>query len=165
MNVKLVSGYPGTANIRQAADAGEVHGGCWAWESVKVTWKAGLDAGDVVVIGQLTGQKLPDFPNVELALDLAKTDEARQLLRTGIVVPSVVTRPYAVHPDTPEDRVQALRQAFMAVFQDPAFLEEAQRAKLDVDPMVGDQVEKLVRELFDIPEATKETLKTIIVVS
>jgi tripartite-type tricarboxylate transporter receptor subunit TctC len=164
-NVKLVSGYPGTANIRQAADAGEIHGGCWAWESVKVTWKAGLDSGDVVVIGQLTGQKLPDFPNVEMALDLAKTDEARQLLRSGIVVPSAVTRPYAIHPDTPEDRVQALRQAFMAIFQDPEFLEEAQRAKLDVEPLAGDQVEKLVRELFDLPEATREKLKSIIVVS
>jgi tripartite-type tricarboxylate transporter receptor subunit TctC len=164
-NVKLVSGYAGTALIRQAADGGEVHGGCWAWESVKVTWKSALETGDVVVIGQLTAQKLPDFPTVEAVLDLAKTDEARQLLRTGMIVPSAITRPFAVHPDTPEDRIQALRQAFTAVYQDPEFIDEAQRAKLDIDPIAGDQVEKLVRELFDIPEATKENLKAILVVS
>jgi tripartite-type tricarboxylate transporter receptor subunit TctC len=165
LNIKLVSGYGGTALIRQAADGGEVHGGCWAWESVKVTWKAALESGDAIVIGQLTAQKLPDFPDVEVALDLARTDEARQLLRTGMILPSALTRPFAVHPGTPEDRLQALRQAFMAVFQDPEFQEEAQRAKLDVDPIDGDQAEKLVRELFDIPEATKEKLKTILVVS
>src|SRR5262249_33869047 len=122
MNVKLVSGYSGTATIRQAADSGEVHGGCWAWESIKVTWKAALESGDAMVIGQATAQKLPDLPNAELALDLARTDEARQLLRSGVIVPGRVTRPYAVHPDTPNDRVEALRRAFMAVFQDPTFL-------------------------------------------
>jgi tripartite-type tricarboxylate transporter receptor subunit TctC len=165
VNMKLVSGYAGTANIRQAADGGEIHGGCWAWESIKVTWKAGLDAGDVLVIGQGTAQKLPDLPNAELALDLAKTDEARQLLRSGIIVPGRVTRPYSVHPDTPNDRVEALRHAFMAVFQDPTFLEEAQKAKLDVDPIPGDEVEKFVRELFDTPEGIKAKLKSILITS
>jgi len=165
MNVKLVSGYSGTATIRQAADSGEVHGGCWAWESIKVTWKAALESGDALVIGQATAQKLPDLPNAELALDLAKTDEAKQLLRSGVIVPGRVTRPYAVHPDTPNDRVEALRRAFMAVFQDPTFLEEAQKAQMDVDPLRGDEVEKFVRELFDTPEAVKSKLKTVLVSS
>src|SRR5262249_60125909 len=46
---KIVSGYKGTADVRLAADAGEVAGGCWQWESMKVNWRSGLDSGDVVI--------------------------------------------------------------------------------------------------------------------
>ncbi|HZU07762.1 MAG TPA: tripartite tricarboxylate transporter substrate-binding protein [Chloroflexota bacterium] len=165
LNLKLVSGYGGTAPIRQAADAGEIHGGCWAWESIKVTWKAGLEAGDVIVIGQVTERKLPDLPNVESALDLAKTDEARQLIRSGIIVPSRITRPYAVHPDTPPERLAALRQAFMAVLKDPGLLEDAQKASLDIDPVPGEEVEQLVRELFETPEHIKAQLRALLLPS
>jgi len=164
-NMRLVSGYSGTATIRQAADNGEVHGGCWAWESVKVTWRAALESGDATVIGQGGAQKLADLPTVEHILDLARTEEARQLIRNGIIIPGVITRPYAVHPDTPNDRVQALREAFLAVFKDPEFLEEAQRANLDLAPIPGDEVEKLVRELFDAPEAVKARLRSVLVSS
>lgn len=164
-NVKLVSGYSGTAIIRQAADSGEVHGGCWAWESVKVTWKAAVEAGDAVIIGQMTAQKLPDLPDVELGMDLAATDDIRQLLRAGAIVPYRINRPFTVHPNTPDDRVRALREAFMAVFKDPGFLEEAQKAQLDVDPIPGEEVERLIRDLFDTPEAIKARLKAILLAS
>jgi tripartite-type tricarboxylate transporter receptor subunit TctC len=162
-NVKVVSGYSGTAIIRQAADTGEVHGGCWAWESIKVTWKAAVESGDALIIGQVTPRKLPDLLDVELALDLAKTDDARQLLRAGAIVPYGINRPFTVHPDTPNDRVQALRQAFAAVFKDPEFLEEAEKARLDVDPIPGEEVERLIRELFDTPDAVKARLKAVLV--
>lgn len=165
MNLKLVSGYGGTANIRQAADGGEIHGGCWSWESIKVTWKAAIESGDAQVIGQLTAQKLADLPDVELVLDLARTEEAKQLIRSGVLVPSIITRPYSMHPDTPNERVLAMRQAFMATFKDPEFIEEAEKARLDVAPIPGDEVEKLVRELFDAPEPVKAKLKSLLVIS
>ena len=165
LNTRLVSGYSGTATIRQAAENGEVNGGCWAWESIKVTWKAGLDAGDVAVLGQATREKLADLPNVEHALDLAKSEEDRQLIRAGIVVPSIISRPYSMHPDTPKDRVQALGQAFMDVFKDPEFLDEAQKAGLDVAPLPGSEVERLVRELFTTPDAVKARLKSVLITS
>lgn len=162
-NVRVVSGYSGTAIIRQAADSGEVNGGCWAWESVKVTWKAAVEAGDALIIGQITSQKLPDLPDVELAMDLAKTDDARQLLNAGAIVPYRINRPFTVHPDTPNDRVQALRQGFMAVFKDPEFLEEAEKARLDVEPIPGEEVERLIQELFNTPEPVKARLKSVLV--
>jgi hypothetical protein len=70
-----------------------------------------------------------------------------------------------MHPDTPNDRVLAMRQAFMATFKDPEFIEEAQKANLDVAPISGEEVERLVRELFDAPEAVKAKLKSILVAS
>jgi tripartite-type tricarboxylate transporter receptor subunit TctC len=165
VNAKLVSGYSGTATVRQAAENGEVNGGCWAWESIKVTWKSGLDAGDVVVLGQATRQKLPDLPDVELASDLAKTPEDKELILDGLTLPSTIARPYAVHPDTPGDRVQALRQAFMAVFKDAEFLDEAQKAGLDVAPLSGEEVDRIVSQLFAAPEPVKARLKTVLVTS
>jgi tripartite-type tricarboxylate transporter receptor subunit TctC len=162
MNIRLVSGYSGTATLRQAADSGEVMGGCWAWESIKVTWKSGLDSGEIGVIGRANAQPIADLPNVDSALDMARTDADRQLLTTGIVLPGRISRIYAVHPDTPNDRVQALRQAWMATMRDPGFLEDMQKSNLDVDPIPGDQVEKLALELFETPEAIKERLRTIL---
>lgn len=164
-NIKLVSGYSGTATIRQAADGGEVHGGCWTWESIKVTWRAPLEAGDVLMIGQATPQKIAELPGLEHVLDLVKTEEDKQLFRVGVILPSQITRPYSVHPDTPPDRLQALRQAFMAVFKDPEFIEEAEKARLDVNPISGEEVEKIVRDLFEVPESVKARLKTILVSS
>jgi tripartite-type tricarboxylate transporter receptor subunit TctC len=164
-NIKLVSGYSGTATIRQAADGGEVHGGCWTWESIKVTWRAPLEAGDVLMIGQATPEKLADLPGVEHVLDLVKTEEDKQLFRVGVVLPSQITRPYSVHPDTPPDRLRALRQAFMAALTDPEFVEEAQKARLDVNPVSGEEVERIVREMFEVPESVKARLRTILVAS
>jgi tripartite-type tricarboxylate transporter receptor subunit TctC len=165
INYRLVSGYSGTSTIRAAADGGEVQAGCWAWESMKATWTAALESGDAVVITQIAPEKIKDLPDVEWAPDLARTDEAKQLLRYGIMIPGAITRPYTVHPETPADRVLALQKAFEATLKDPEFLDEAQKAKLDVVPLPGPEVEKLVQELFAMPEPIKARLKQILVTS
>jgi len=102
---------------------------------------------------------------VDLAQDLAKTEEAKQIIQYGIVVPGQISRAYSVHPETPADRVQALRKAFMDTMQDPEFLDEAKKAGLDVAPIGGDEEERLVKELFNIPENIKAKLKPILVAS
>jgi len=159
---KIVSGYKGTADVRLAADAGEVAGGCWQWESMKVNWRSGLDSGDVVIVLQATATPLPDLPKVPLALSLAKTDEARALIRLGIQEQGTVTRVYAFPPGTPKDRVQALRQAFLATLADSEFRAEAVKAKLDVDPVGGEETERLVADLFKLDPALIARLRTIL---
>jgi tripartite-type tricarboxylate transporter receptor subunit TctC len=79
--VQLVSGYSGTAPIRLAAESGELAGGCWQWESIKPTWRAGLQDGTVNIVVQLTPEPLPELPNVPLALKLVQSDEAFRPLR------------------------------------------------------------------------------------
>lgn len=79
--IHLISGYKGTADIRLAAESGEVAGGCWQWESIKVTWRKALEAGEVSVVLQVTPQLLPDLPGVPLAISFAKTEEARTLIQ------------------------------------------------------------------------------------
>jgi tripartite-type tricarboxylate transporter receptor subunit TctC len=160
--IQVVRGYKGTAEIRLAAESGEVAGGCWQWESIKSTWRQGLDAGDVVMLVQVASRPLPDLPNVALATQLAKTDEARQLIHAGIVVPSEIGRLYALPPATPADRVQAIRAAFAETMRDPEFVADAKRSKLDIDPVSGDEVTRIVQDLFKLDPALAAKLKGIL---
>src|SRR3989475_12893467 len=73
--IQLVSGYKGTAEIRPAAESGEVAGGCWSWDSIKSTWRRALDSGDAVPVLQVVPKAFADLPNVPLAMGLAKADE------------------------------------------------------------------------------------------
>jgi len=160
--IQLVSGYKGTAPIRLAAESGEIDGGCWAWESIKVTWRKGLDAGQVKVVLQAVPKPHPDLPKVPIAIDLAKTDEARKLIQVGIHDTSAVTRPYTLPPGTPKDRVQMLRKAFMETMKDKEFLAEAEKAKLDVDPLSGEETEKIIAGLFQLDRPMVAKLSDIL---
>ena len=148
--IQLVSGYKGTAPIRLAAESGEIDGGCWAWESIKVTWRKGLDAGEVNVVLQAVPKAHPDLPKVPVAIELAKSEEARKLIQIGIHNTSAITRPYALPPGTPRDRVQILRRAFMETMRDKDFLAEAEKAKLDINPAGGEEIERIIAGLFQL---------------
>jgi tripartite-type tricarboxylate transporter receptor subunit TctC len=157
--VHVVSGYKGTAEIRLAADGGEVAGGCWGWESIRATWRKALEAGEVAVVLQSQPQPDPDIPNVPLAMSFAKTDEARQLIKVGIQDAGAVTRSFVLPPATPKDRVQLIRKAFLDTLKDPEFRTEAQKAKLEVNPMTGEDLERTVHGLFKLDPAFVAKLK------
>jgi tripartite-type tricarboxylate transporter receptor subunit TctC len=160
--IHLVAGYKGTAEIRLAADGGEVAGGCWSWESMRATWRAGLQSGDVVAVLQVTARSFPDLPNVPLAINLAKTDEARRLIQIGVQNSGAFARPFVLPPGTPKERVQILRRAFQETLKDPTFLSEAEKAKLSLDPLTGEELEKLVGELFTLDPALLAKLKDVL---
>jgi tripartite-type tricarboxylate transporter receptor subunit TctC len=157
--IQVVSGYKGTADIRLAAESGELAGGCWQWESIKSTWRTGLDSGDVVVVLQVGAKALPDLPNVPLAIDFAKTDEARKLIQLGIQDQDAITRLYAVPPGTPKERVQVLRKAFIATLKDPDFVAEAKKTRLEIAPTTGEELEKIVQNLFGLDSQLLTRLK------
>jgi tripartite-type tricarboxylate transporter receptor subunit TctC len=160
--VQLVEGYKGTNEIRLAADAGEINGACWAWETLRVAWSKAIPAGDVKVVLQVTAKKIPDLANVPMALDLAKTDEARQLLKAGAIDPAAIVRVYVTIPRTPKDRLQILRNAFAKTLVDPEFVAEAKKANLDINPLTGEEVKKIVDDLFRLSPATKTKLAGIL---
>ena len=160
--IQLVTGYKGTAPIKLAAESGEIDGGCWAWESIKVMWRQGLDAGDAKIVLQAVPKAVPDLPKVPVAIELAKTEEARKLIQVGIHDTASITRPYALPPGTPKDRVQMLRRAFRETMKDRDFLAEAMKSKLDVDPVSGEEVEKIVAGLFKLDSATIAKMSEIL---
>jgi tripartite-type tricarboxylate transporter receptor subunit TctC len=160
--IHLVRGYKGTAEIRLAAQSGEVSGGCWPWESLRPTWRQALDAGEATVVLQVTEKPRPDLPGVPLALGLARNDEARQLIRAGVIVPTTVSRLYAMPPATPADRVRLLRAAFLKTLSDPEFVNDARQAQLDIDPISGEDVTRLIGELFRMPPSVLTKLKELL---
>ena len=142
--MKIVSGYPGGNDVVLAMERGEVKGRCgWSWSSVISTHKAWLDEKKMTVLAQLALQKHPDLPDVPLITELAKTDEQKQILRL-IFARQVMGRPYFAPPGIPADRAEALRKAFMETMQDKDFLADAEKAQLEITPVGGEEVQKLV---------------------
>lgn len=161
--IRVIDGYKGTSNIRLAAESGELAGGCWAWESIKVTWRKGLDSGEVNVVIQAMPNKHPELPNVPLAIDYAKGDEGRRLVKHAVHDVAVMTRLYFLPPGTPKDRVQMLRKAFMDTLKDPEFLAEASKAKLEIEPVPGEEIEKIVQDLFKLEPGLVARMKDVLV--
>ncbi len=161
--VQLVSGFKGTADIRLAFNSGEVQGVCNAWESFRATWTNEVKSGEVVIVLQNTARPHPELPKVPLAISYAKTDQARKLIQALVHSVGPAARPYVLPPGTPKDRVMILRTAFMEVMKDPEFLADTSKAKLDISPLDGAELERNVKAMFNldptlVPKA-KEILK------
>ena len=162
--LKIVTGYPGGGDVVLAVERGELQGRCgWSWSSVKSTHKSWIDEKKIKVLVQLSFNKHKEMPDVPLVTDLAKTDEQRQLLKV-IFARQVMGRPYAAPPGTPQDRVAALRKAFMDTMNDPEFLADSDKAQLEINPVSGEEVQKLVSEIYaetapDVAKKAGELLK------
>ena len=160
--MKIVSGYPGGNDAVLAMERGEVHGRCgWSWSSVMATHKNWLDEKKINILLQLALEKHPDLPNVPLVTDLAKTDEQKQILRL-IFARQVMGRPFVAPPGIPQDRAEALRKAFMDTMKDKEFLAEAEKAGLEITPVPGEQIQKLVQDVYNTPpEIAKKAAEII----
>jgi len=160
--VQLVSGYKGTADIRLAVENGELAGSSWGWASMKSTWRKALDSGEVVVVLQAVPKPFPDLPQVPLAISLAKTEEARQLIELGIHSPSIFARPFVLPPATPKERLGVLEKALQETLKDKDFLAEAEKSKLDIEPVTRSELEKSVAGIFKLNAALVAKLNDIL---
>jgi tripartite-type tricarboxylate transporter receptor subunit TctC len=150
---KVVSGYPGGNEVDLAMERGEVQGRCgWSWSSVVATHKSWLDEKKINVLVQLSMHKHPDLPNVPLIMDYAKTDEARQIFKL-IFSRQPMGRPFLAPPGVPAERVAMLRKAFMETLKDKQFLADAERMKLEINAVSGEDVQKIVNEVYSTPKA------------
>jgi tripartite-type tricarboxylate transporter receptor subunit TctC len=148
---KIIEGYPGGNDVVLAMERGEVSGRCgWSWSSVKSTHKAWIDEKKMIVLVQLSLHKHPELPDVPLVTDFAKTDEQRQILKM-VFARQVMGRPFVAPPNIPADRVAVLRKAFMDTMNDKDFLAEANKTDLEINPVSGEDVEKLVKEVYATP--------------
>jgi tripartite-type tricarboxylate transporter receptor subunit TctC len=93
-----------------------------------------------------------------LAVNFAKTQEGRRLIEVGIHDLSAIFRPYALPPGVPKDRLDALRRAFVETLKDPEFLAAAEKSRLSIDPVSGEEVRKIVAGLFELPPALMKKL-------
>ena len=156
--IHLVSGYKGMSEIRLATESNEVDGTCLGFRTV---WQKSLEAGDVLPVLQVAAKPSPDFPKVPLAASLAKSEEARRLIEVGVHNDSAIALTYTLPPATPKERVALIRTAFMDTMKDPEFLAEMKKSRLDVDPVTGAEVEKIIHEMFKLDAALLAKLKDI----
>lgn len=156
--IQLVSGYKGMADIRLATESGEIAGSCFGPRAV---WRRALDAGEVIPVLQVTPKPAPDFPNVPLAINLAKTEEARKLIEVGVHDDSAISSMYMMPPGTPKELVAMLRKALMDTIRDAEFLAEMKKASLEIDPLGGEEAERIINEFFKLDPALIAKLKDI----
>lgn len=141
--IRLVSGYPSVPAVRKAVDSGEVDGSSMWWPSMKSAWSKPLESGDVVVVLQAVPEPFPDLPKVPLCINYAKNEEERQLIEIGIHLPNIFARPFVLPPGTPKEETQVLTKAFMDMLKDKDFLAEAEKAKLDIEPVSASDLGKV----------------------
>ena len=160
--MQIIEGYKGTADIRVAADTGEVDGTCaFGWQSAKVTWANALRAKQIHVVLQTTLEPHPELKGVPLAVEYAKTEEGKKLLRIAGELYGK-QRLYSLPPQVPEERVRTLQKAFISTLKDPQFRAEAEKAKLEIDPVDGPCIEKMVNGLYEIEPAIMNRVKQLL---
>jgi tripartite-type tricarboxylate transporter receptor subunit TctC len=160
--LRFVTGYAGGNDLNFAIERGEVEGRCgWTWSGVKSTRQYWLDDGSISVFLQLGLERHPDLPDVPLILDYAKNDEERQMLRL-IMMRGVLGRPFLAPPELPPERAEALIAAFDQMIVDPAFLDEAARARLDIVPASGAKVRGLLEEAYRTTPALIERTRALL---
>lgn len=154
-NIKLISGYKGSPPLALAFQRNEVEGVALPLDSLRVVYPDILKQTVIAQSGFKRSRHLPDVP---LATELCK-DPQRLKVVEFFQVQEEMGRSYAAPPGTPAARVAALRTAFDAAIKDPALIATAQQRKLDINPLTGAEVQKLVRDHVATTDADVETAK------
>ncbi len=155
--IRPVTGYPGGGDLLLAMERGEVQGRCgWSYSSLLSTRPDWVKDHKINILLQLGLKKHPDLPDVPLVMDLPMSDENKSILKL-VFARQVMGRPYTAPPGIPADRLAALRKAFWDTVHDPAFLADAQKAELEINPETGADVQKLVVDIYKIhPDIAKK---------
>jgi len=151
VKLRIVSGYPGSAEVALAVERGEVDGRCgWSLSSLRQMRPDWLATRQFKPIVQLNLTKSPELPEVPAITELATSETQRQILKLVLSRQSMA-RPFAAPPGLPADRAAALRAAFDRTMADQEFIAEAKAAGLEVNPVSGVEIERLVGELYQTP--------------
>jgi tripartite-type tricarboxylate transporter receptor subunit TctC len=146
-NLKAVAGYPTTNDVRVGVERGEIQGMCLGWESVQSASSQWLNDGYARVIVQNGTTAHPDLQDVPLAIDFAKDEDSRTLLRL-VDAPGAMAKPFALPPGVDPARVQVMRDALHATYRDPAFLQEARAMNLEFQPKTAEQIQAILQEVL-----------------
>jgi tripartite-type tricarboxylate transporter receptor subunit TctC len=160
-NLKAVAGYPTTNDVRVGVERGEIQGMCLGWESVQSASGQWLKDGYAKVFVQNGTERHPDLQEVPLALEFAKDDDSKTLLRL-VDAPGAMAKPFALPPGVDPGRVGLMRAALMATYGDPEFLGEARAMNLEFQPKSADQIQELLAEVLATPPEMAAKYRQII---
>lgn len=156
---KIVGGYPGAGAVNLALERGEVSARSNAWSAWKTNNGEWLRTGDLIIL-LYSGKKPPDLSGVPALEDLVTAQSDRQLINI-VTAGSQFGHPFATSPGVPPERVAALRDAFAAMLKDPEFIKDAQAARSDIDPVSGEDLQRVAESLSAIPEQVKARAKRL----
>jgi tripartite-type tricarboxylate transporter receptor subunit TctC len=149
---KVVPGYQGMGAMRLAIERGEIDGmGAMGWDDLKTDYSEIIQKGQMFVLIQVGMEKEPDLPNAPLLIDQAKDPELRAALVFISKANSSLGKPFATSPGVPPERVAVLRKAFDDMVLDPDFLTDAKRLHVEIRPIHGEQLQKLVTDIVETP--------------
>ena len=142
---KIVSGYPGQADVLLAMERGEIQGTAdWAWSEIKTRHADYLADKKINILLQNGLRKAADLPDVPLAMDFIKDDTDRKVAEIYFGVKEVA-RPILAGPGVPAERLEALRTAFMMLKDDADFKADAEKAGIEVDPTPAAKIDANVK--------------------
>jgi tripartite-type tricarboxylate transporter receptor subunit TctC len=160
--LRLIPGYPGSAEMTLAIERGEVDGRCgWTWSSIKLQRPDWITGHRLNVLVQLASRRIPELADVPLLIEHATTARQRQIVDV-ILSRQAMGRPVVAPPGVPEDRRQALRLAFDATMADPDYVAEATARGLEVNPVGGPDLDKLLDQLYATPPEIIAEVRAII---
>jgi tripartite-type tricarboxylate transporter receptor subunit TctC len=158
---KIVTGYKGSAKVMHALEQGEITGAFSTWGNFNGNHPDWIRDGKVKFLLQVGFSRLPQYPNVPLMHELAKTDEARQVIeymsRTSQVGHSVLAP-----PGVPQHLVAALRTAFQATMKDAKLLADAKKRRADIAPASHTELEDAIKRAVNAAPAVVERFKAAV---
>lgn len=151
--VRAISGYPGGSAMNLAMQRGEVDGRCgMGWGAIKATSLDQIQSKELKVLLQTAMDKHPDLPDVPNVYDMVKNESDRQALAL-LFASQKVGRPFIAPPDMPADRKAALRKAFDDTMADANFIAGAAKLKIDLQPITGEELERIIKAAYATPAA------------
>ena len=158
--MKIIAGYKGVNDIFLATEQGEVHGATVNFSSLlgKPDWMA---AGKARILIQFGTERLASLKDVPTAIELAKDEASRQMLRV-YATKFKTTYPILLPPDVPAARVRTMQGAFDATMLDKAFIADAEKIGIDVSPLGGPEIEKVMAEIEAAPQDVIDRLRLLV---
>ena len=161
MKFKLVGGFPASSDVFLAMERGEVEGICESLDSIKIRRPDWIPTRKISILFQGGAEPNPELDGVPFVLDLALTGEQRQAIEF-LYAGQGIGRPFVAPPDLPPDRLKMLRDAFKATMTDPAFVAEAQKSKLDLEPEDGEHLAVLIAKIYATPKPIVDKITSMI---
>ena len=153
LNLRIISGYPSSADIMLAIERREVDGRAGSWSSLKPFVERGLVRPLV-----RTRSDNPELRAIPVDQDLVTEAVAKSVLRLR-AIPNRLGRPFVAPPGAPAEMVRAYRDAFRRMTQDREFVAEAERAGVEVSFTSLEEIARILEEVFSTPAGTVRVFK------
>ncbi len=148
---QIIRGYSG-GDLMLAVERGEVQGRCgFGWASLKATKPDWIQNKKINILAQFSFKPHPELPDVPIMMDMVSKPEDKRALQL-IFATQEMGRPFAAPPGIPADRAAALRQAFQSALKDSELQAEAKKQNLEIDPISGEEITKLLVDLYETPK-------------